>query len=147
PTGETLTPDTLVTTNSATQTLTANAPVTFASNAETQGDSIAHTENTANITLNEEGLYILYYNGQITGSGTATYPLTATVAVYQDGNRINDSSTSARLNSSGQQRRVSGDTAIRVSVGASSVPSTITLRNETNNITWNYAEIIVGKIL
>lgn len=95
--------------------------------------------------LNEEGLYMIYYNGVVTGAAGAAYPLTATFAVYQDGDVIPASRYSVTLTAAGTQAGVRGDATVRVSAGPTARPSTIRVVNETAGVTWNYAEIIVGK--
>lgn len=145
PTGPAYRPDTLVTINETPQALGANVPVVFANNVERNGTGISHEENSSALVLNEEGLYTVYYNGLVTGSAGAAYPLTATVALYVNGRRVASSADTVTIPAAGRQVSVAGTLPVRVSAGTSAVPSTITVQNETANVTWNYAEIIAGK--
>ena len=147
PTGPAGAPDTLVTTNADAQTLNENDPVSFATNETVQGESISHVENSSELVLNQAGVYTLYYNGLLTGSEGAAYPLQISVAVYQNGVRLPQTAAQATLTAAGETRGVAGNGTIRVSTGTGTLPSTLVVRNESDNTTWDYAEVIIGKTL
>ena len=139
-----MTPDSLVTNNSSSQTVAANTPVVFTDNIASTGTSITHTEGDAEISLSEQGVYLLYYDGNISGPVGAAYPLTVTVAAYQDGAQVSGSSVSVTLTAAGVNTPVNGYAFIRVGT-ATVLPSEIVVQADADNITWSYVEAVIGK--
>lgn len=148
PPGAAYTPSNLVTNTSAQQTVAANTPIVFNRNVAVVGSDITHTEDTAQIALQTQGLYLLYYDGTISAleiEGT-TYPINATIAVYQDGRLLPASSTTVQINQADTPVEINGYATIRVGT-TSPTPSIITIRANTNFIIWNYVETVVGKTI
>lgn len=139
-----MTPDSLVANNSTAQTLPANTPVVFTDNIASSGDSISHTEGDAEIYINQQGGYLLYYDGTVSGPEGASYPLTVTTSVYLNGAAVSGSSTTTTLTAAGVNAGVNGYAVIGVGPSVT-LPAEVVIQADIDNVTWTYVEAIVGK--
>ena len=70
------------------QSGTAGTALVFDRNASSAGTDITHDQNSPQITVGAPGVYEVSFHGTAAPAGTASYPLTVSLYMEQDGNSV-----------------------------------------------------------
>ncbi len=131
--------------NTAAQTVASGtAPLLLASTPVQAGPAITHDAGSGTFTLNEDGLYEISYNTEVTASAGA--PTAVTLALTNGGAAIDGTTTSAYVAADNAPVSVSGTTIVNVTGGT---PAAISLVSPTgfDNASYSNTAITIRKLL
>ena len=108
------------------------------------GNSFSHTDGSPEFIINEPGLYQVYYHLTASAGGAGVvYPYTVSFSVVQDNTTIYNADSSASLKSDIDTELASANSMFYV---AGTTPATVSLRNNSNNVTITNSIMVIIKI-
>ena len=124
------------------QTGTDGAPLVFDRNGVTNGTSITHTANSGLFTIQDPGIYQVAFNGTISPASGASFPLTVTVYLEQQGVTVPGAGAQKTLNSASDLANVAFSQLIQVT----DTPTTLQVIGQGNNFYYGGIALTVNKL-
>jgi len=114
----------------------------FDQNAITQGTAITHTAGSANIVINQTGLYRVSFNGTLAPTKDANLPLSITLSLKLQGVDVPGGAALQIFHTSLEGENVAFSQFVRMP----SVPSTLTIVATGGAFLYSLATILVERI-
>ena len=125
-----------------TQTVTDNAAVIFDRTAAQQGTAITHADNSADITIGEEGTYFVSFNGTAAPQNAASLPETNLVQFTLNGTAQNGASTQHIFTTADETSAQSASLVFNVT----SVPATLQVVSSGGSFLYSGTTLNIFKI-
>ena len=131
--------------NTAAQTVASGtAPLVLASTPVQAGTAITHDAGSGTFTLNEDGLYEISYNTDVTAAAGA--PATVALALTNGGSAIDGATASAYVAADNVPVSVSGTTIVSVTGGTPAVISLVSPAG-FENASYSNTAVTIRKLL
>ena len=125
-----------------TQTVADNAAVIFDRTAAQQGTAITHADNSADITIGEEGTYFVSFNGTAAPQNAASLPETNLVQFTLNGTAQNGASTQHIFTTADETSAQSASLVFNVT----SVPATLQVVSSGGSFLYSGTTLNIFKI-
>ena len=121
---------------------TAGQPLVFDQNAAVSGSDISHTAGESEFTIGTPGLYAVSFHGNVAPVSTASFPLTITLDLEQNGTPVPGALASHTFNSAADAATMSFNFPVEIS----SVPVTLQVMAQGGNFIYTAPAVSIYKV-
>ena len=121
---------------------TAGQPLVFDRNAAVSGSDISHTAGESGFTIDTPGLYAVSFHGNVAPVSTASFPLTITLDLEQNGTPVPGALASHTFNSAADAATMSFNFPVEIS----SVPVTLQVMAQGGNFIYAAPAVSIYKV-
>ena len=141
-TGSTPDPEFLTAYSTPAQSGTSGSSLLFDRNAATNGTSITHAQNSADVVIQQPGYYSVSFHGTVSPGANATFPLSILLYLTQNGSTV--SGTGARYNF--QSATEAANLAFTQIIEADTAPTTLNVVGSGGDFLYSDSTITVNKL-
>ena len=121
---------------------TAGQPLVFDQNAAVSGSDISHTAGESEFTIGTPGLYAVSFHGNVAPVSTASFPLTITLDLEQNGTPVPGALASHTFNSAADAATMSFNFPVEIS----SVPAVLQVMAQGGNFIYTAPAVSIYKV-
>ena len=121
---------------------TAGQPLVFDRNAAVSGSDISHTAGESGFTIDTPGLYAVSFHGNVAPVSTASFPLTITLDLEQNGTPVPGALASHTFNSAADAATMSFNFPVEIS----SVPAVLQVMAQGGNFIYTAPAVSIYKV-
>ena len=117
-------------------------PLLFDQHSLSFGTGITHTLGSGEFTINEPGIYVMSFQGNVSPVSGTSFPTTITLYLDVNGTRIESGAAPIILNTSVENENVAFSTAFEIN----ETPTTISVRSLGGNFFYNSTGITIYRL-